>query len=493
MNFLNDLVLLLKSRYPIIYICTNEEERIEYLIRYCAKKYMSRTYNSWDFVEGYQENPNDSGFAARNPLEALELIEKLTPETPALFVLKDYDNFLKDFSVTRKLKNISRRLKNESKNIIIISSEVNIPDSLKEYITLLEFPLPNYSEILEELNRLISSMQKDVSASTVTSLAIACQGLSLERIRRVLSKVIAKDGEITEGSSLIVLQEKKQIIQQTQLLEFCLTDKTLSDLGGLDNFKDWLKLRERAFSQDAINYGLPYPKGLLLIGIQGTGKSIAAKILAYEWQLPLLRLDFGRLFASLIGQSEQRVRKMIEIAEALAPCVLWVDEIDKAFAGAQSSGDSGTTSRVLATFITWLSEKTSPVFVVSTANNIDAIPAEILRKGRFDEIFFLNLPTREERKEIFKVHINKYRPGTSERFHLPILSELANDFSGAEIEQTVIDAMRIGFNENREFNNEDIIVSIQNCVPLARTKSKELNLLKEWSESGNVISASKYK
>ena len=493
MNFLNDLVLLLKSRYPIIYICTNEEERIEYLIRYCAKKYMSRTYNSWDFVEGYQENPNDSGFAARNPLEALELIEKLTPETPALFVLKDYDNFLKDFSVTRKLKNISRKLKTEPKNVIIISSEVNIPDSLKEYITLLEFPLPNYSEILEELNRLISSMQKDVSASTVTSLAIACQGLSLERIRRVLSKVIAKDGEITEGSPLIVLQEKKQIIQQTQLLEFCLTDKTLSDLGGLDNFKDWLKLRERAFSQDAINYGLPYPKGLLLIGIQGTGKSIAAKILAYEWQLPLLRLDFGRLFASLIGQSEQRVRKMIEIAEALAPCVLWVDEIDKAFAGAQSSGDSGTTSRVLATFITWLSEKTSPVFVVSTANNIDAIPAEILRKGRFDEIFFLNLPTREERKEIFKVHINKYRPGTSERFHLPILSELANDFSGAEIEQTVIDAMRIGFNENREFNNEDIIVSIQNLVPLARTKSKELDLLKSWAESGNVISASKYR
>ena len=493
MNFLNDLVLLLKSRYPIIYICTNEEERIEYLIRYCAKKYMSRTYNSWDFVEGYQENPNDSGFAARNPLEALELIEKLTPETPALFVLKDYDNFLKDFSVTRKLKNISRKLKTEPKNVIIISSEVNIPDSLKEYITLLEFPLPNYSEILEELNRLISSMQKDVSASTVTSLAIACQGLSLERIRRVLSKVIAKDGEITEGSPLIVLQEKKQIIQQTQLLEFCLTDKTLSDLGGLDNFKDWLKLRERAFSQDAINYGLPYPKGLLLIGIQGTGKSIAAKILAYEWQLPLLRLDFGRLFASLIGQSEQRVRKMIEIAEALAHCVLWVDEIDKAFAGAQSSGDSGTTSRVLATFITWLSEKTSPVFVVSTANNIDAIPAEILRKGRFDEIFFLNLPTREERKEIFKVHINKYRPGTSERFHLPILSELANDFSGAEIEQTVIDAMRIGFNENREFNNEDIIVSIQNCVPLARTKSKELDLLKEWSQSGNVINASKYR
>lgn len=493
MNFLNEFVLLLKSRYPIIYVCTNEEERIEYLIRYCAKKYISRAYNSWDFIDGYQENPNDSGFGARNPLEALELIEKLTPETPALFVLKDYDNFLKDFSVTRKLKNLSRKLKTQPKNIIIVSTEINIPDSLKEYITVLEFPLPNYSEILEELNRLISSMQKQIDEEIILNLATACQGLSLERIRRVLSKVIAKDGEINSTSPLVVLQEKKQIIQQTQLLEFCLTDKNLTDIGGLDNFKDWLNLREKAFSQEAIDYGLPYPKGLLLIGIQGTGKSIAAKTIAYEWKLPLLRLDFGRLFASLIGQSEQRVRKMIEIAEALSPCVLWVDEIDKAFAGAQSSGDSGTTSRVLATFITWLSEKTSPVFVVATANNIDYIPAEILRKGRFDEMFFLNLPTREEREDIFKVHLNKYRPELVDKFQIPLLSELTKDFSGAEIEQVVIDAMRLGFSETREFNNEDLLISIQNSVPLARTKSKELDLLKEWAESGNVISASKYR
>jgi len=238
---------------------------------------------------------------------------------------------------------------------------------------------------------------------------------------------------------------------------------------------------------------LPYPKGLLLVGVQGTGKSIAAKIIAHEWQLPLLRLDFGRLFASLIGQSEQRVRKMIEIAEALSPCILWVDEIDKAFAGAQSSGDSGTTSRVLATFITWLSEKSSPVFVVATANNIEWIPPEILRKGRFDEMFFLNLPTREEREAIFEVHLKKYRPDSINNFQVPLLGQLSKEFSGAEIEQVVIDAMRLGFNENREFNNEDILTSIQNCVPLARTRSKEIDLLKAWAESGNVISASKYK
>jgi|TARA_B100000683_G_scaffold189756_1_gene182827 SpoVK/Ycf46/Vps4 family AAA+-type ATPase len=493
MNFLNEFVLLLKARYPILYISTNEEERIEYLIKYCAKKYVARTYYSWDFVDGYQGNPNDKGFAARNPLEALDLIDKLTPETASLFVLKDYDNFLKDFSVIRKLKNLSRSLKTQPKNIIIISSEINIPDSLKEFITLLEFPLPNYAEILEELNRLTSSLQQEIEPEVVNNIAMACQGLSLERIRRVLSKIIAKYGEIDESSPALILQEKKQIIQQTQLLEFCLADKALSDLGGLDNFKDWLKLRAKAFSQDAIEYGLPYPKGLLLVGVQGTGKSIAAKIIANEWQLPLLRLDFGRLFASLIGQSEQRVRKMIEIAEALSPCILWVDEIDKAFAGAQSSGDSGTTSRVLATFITWLSEKTTPVFVVATANNIDCIPPEILRKGRFDEMFFLNLPTREEREAIFEVHLKKYRPNEINNFQLSLLGQLSKDFSGAEIEAVVIEAMRLGFNENREFNNEDVLVSIQNLVPLARTKSKEIDLLKDWAESGNVISASKYR
>ena len=493
MNFLNEFVLLLKARYPIIYIVTNEEERIEYLIKYCTKKYVNRTYYSWDFIDGYQGNPNDKGFAARNPLEALDLIDKLTPETASLFILKDYDNFLKDFSVVRKLKNLSRNLKTQPKNIIIVSNEVNIPDSLKEFITLLEFPLPSYSEILEELNRLTSSLQQDISPTVISNIATACQGLSLERIRRVLSKVIAKHGEINESSPSLILQEKKQIIQQTQLLEYCITDKSISDLGGLDNFKDWLKLRSKAFSEEAIKYGLPFPKGLLLVGVQGTGKSIAAKIIADEWSLPLLRLDFGRLFASLIGQSEQRVRKMIEIAEAISPCVLWVDEIDKAFAGAQSSGDSGTTSRVLATFITWLSEKTSPVFVVATANNIDCIPPEILRKGRFDEMFFLSLPAREEREAIFNVHLKKCRPDSIKNFQVPLLGELSKEFSGAEIEQVVIEAMRLGFNENREFTNEDILISIQNLVPLARTKSKELDLLKQWSQSGNVTSASKYR
>ena len=493
MNFLNDFILLLKARYPIIYVSTYEEERIEYIIRLCCKKYVARTYYSWDFINGYQGNPNDSGFAAKNPLEALELVEKLTAETASVFVLKDYDNFLKDLSIIRKLKNLNRELKTQPKNLIIIAPEINIPESLRELITVVEFPLPNYLEIKEELRRLVNSLQQDILDSQLNELTIACQGLSLERIRRVLSKIITKYGTINELSPNLILEEKKQIIQQSQLLEFCMPNKKLSDLGGLDNFKAWLKQRDEAFSQSALDYGLPYPKGLLLVGVQGTGKSVAAKIIADEWKLPLLKLDFGRLFASLVGQSESRVRKMIQTAEALSPCILWVDEIDKAFAGTQTSGDSGTTSRVLATFITWLSEKNSAVFVVATANNIDMIPAEILRKGRFDEMFFLGLPTLEEREAIFNVHLKKYRPDDMGNFQAKLLSELSKEFSGAEIEQVVIEAMRLGFHENREFNNEDLLVTIQNIVPLARTKSKELNILKAWSESGNVTSASKYR
>jgi len=490
MSFLNEFVLLLKARYPIIYISTNEEERLEYIIKYCTKKYVSRTYYSWDFVEGYQGNPNDVGFAAKNPLEALELTEKLTPETASIFVLKDYDNFLKDLTITRKLKNLSKTLKTQPKNIIIIAPEVNIPDTLREIITLIEFPLPTYNEINEELSRLMKSLKQEISDDLIVNLTTACQGLSLERIRRVLSKVIAQSGNIDASSPKLIIEEKKQIIQQTQLLEFQITNRKITDVGGLKNFKEWLNLRSEAYSPAARKYGLPYPKGVLLVGIQGTGKSLAAKTVANEWNLPLLRLDFGRLFGSLVGQSESRVRKMIQIAEALSPCVLWVDEIDKAFAGAQNSGDSGTTSRVLSTFLTWLSEKNSPVFVVATANNIEWIPPEILRKGRFDEVFFVNLPTKEERKEIFNVHLQKVRKDRVNEFELSLLSDLSKDFSGAEIEQVVIEAMRIGFSKEREFNNEDILISIQKLVPLARTKNKDLTLLREWFESGNVVSAS---
>ena len=491
MKFLKDFIILLKARYPIIYISTSEEERIEYLLKYSSKKYISRVCYVWNFVEGYQGNPNQKGLATKNPLEALEFIEKLTPETKALFILKDFDNFLKDFSIIRKLKNLGRSLKTQSKNIIIVSTEVNIPDSLRELITVVKFPLPTLQEICEELKRLTESLDQKISNDDLLRLGAACQGLSLERIRRVLSKIIAQYGEIDGLNSFsFILTEKKQIIDQSQLLEFCIANKKMLDLGGLENLKKWIKLRSNAFSQQAIEYGLPYPKGVLLVGVQGTGKSIASQIIACEWNLPLLRLDFGRLFGSLVGQSESRIRRVIELVETLAPCILWIDEIDKIFANSQSGGDNGTTNRVLATFITWLSEKSSPVFVVATANNIDWIPPEVIRKGRFDETFFLSLPNIKERESIFNVHLKRVRPTSLDNYQFELLSTVTKNFSGAEIEQVVIDAMRVGFNEKREFNMEDLLNVIQRSVPLAKTKNKELQKLKEWADSGNISLAS---
>lgn len=490
MKFTNELALFLKARYPIIYINTIEEDRVEYVIRKNVKTNLNRSIYSWDFVDGYTNNPNNNGFAKRNPLQALELVERLNQETPALFLLKDFNRFLTDLSISRKLRNISRILKLQPKTIIIIGSDLTIPKELQDLITVLEFHLPLEEEIRQELNRLIQSLDINVDRELFENLTRACQGLSLERIRRVLSKVIATYKTINKNSIDVLLSEKKQIISQTEILEYCSVNEKISNLGGLNNLKDWLQKRKTAFSLQAANYGLPTPRGLLLIGIQGTGKSLMAKSISNDWQLPLLKLDVGKLFGGIVGESESRLREMINVAETISPCILWIDEIDKAFANTESNGDSGTTNRVLATFISWLSEKTQPVFVISTANNIEALPLEIIRKGRFDEIFFLDLPKREEREEIFRIHLQKFRPESKEFFDYKKLSQLSESFSGAEIRQSIIEAMYQAFYEKRNVTTEDICLALKEIIPLANLESKQMKKLQNWASSGQIRLAS---
>jgi len=490
MNFMNELALFLKARYPIIYIKTVEEERVEYIIRKNIKTNLNRSIYSWDFVDGYTNNPNNDGFAKRNPLQALELIEKLNPETPALFLLKDFNRFLSDLSISRKLRNISRILKLQPKTILIIGSDLTIPSELQDLITIINFKLPSEDEISSELLRLRQSLNLKIETEVFESLTQACQGLSLERIRRVLSKVIASYKTIDENSINVLLSEKKQIISQTEILEYCSVSEQIINLGGLDNLKDWLKKRKTAFSVQASNYGLPTPRGLLLIGIQGTGKSLTAKAIANDWQLPLLKLDVGKLFGGIVGESESRLRQMINVTETVAPCILWIDEIDKAFSNIEGKGDSGTSNRVLATFISWLSEKTKPVFVISTANNIDLLPLEMLRKGRFDEIFFLDLPRESEREEIFKIHLQEFRPNSWEDFNYSKLAKLSETFSGAEIRQSIIEAMYQAFYEKREFTTDDVCLSLKDLIPLATLESKQMHKLEEWALSGQIRLAS---
>ncbi len=491
MSFQDEFELLLRARYSLIYIPTLEEERVEAVIAQAAKRLGDRGIYIWDFVDGYQGNPNDIGFGRRNPLQALEFVEKVAESAAAIFILRDFHRFLEDISISRKLRNLSRRLKSQPKNIVILSPQVTVPAELTEVLTVVEFPLPNASEIKEEIQRLLAATAQSLSDKVTDELVRSAQGLSLERIRRVLARAIASHGEIQPEDVELILEEKRQSIRQTQILEFYPTSEKISDIGGLDNLKDWLLRRGGAFTERARQYGLPHPRGLLLVGIQGTGKSLTAKAIAHHWHLPLLRLDVGRLFGGLVGESESRTRQMIQLAEALAPCILWIDEIDKAFSGIDSKGDAGTTSRVFGTFINWLAEKKSPVFVVATANNIQALPPEMLRKGRFDEIFFVGLPSQEERKAIFELHLSRLRPHNLKSYDLDRLAYETPDFSGAEIEQTLIEAMHIGFSQNRDFTTDDVLEAASQIIPLARTAQEQIKFLQDWAAAGKARMASR--
>ena len=366
-----------------------------------------------------------------------------------------------------------------------------MPDDLAEVITVLEFALPTVDEIRAEVTRLLGSLNVQLALADLDALVQSCQGLSIERIRRVLARGIAAHGTFRPEDIELVLEEKRQTIRQTQILDFYPAKEQISEIGGLDNLKDWLLRRGNSFSEKARQYGLPYPRGLLLVGIQGTGKSLTAKAIAHHWHLPLLRLDVGRLFAGLIGESESRTRQMIQLSEALAPCILWIDEIDKAFAGVDGRGDSGTSSRVFGTFITWMAEKTSPVFVVATANNIQSLPPELLRRGRFDEIFFVGLPTQEERKAIYEVHLSRLRAHNLQSYDLDRLAYETPNFSGAEIEQAIVEAMHIGFSQDRDFSTQDILEAASQIVPLARTAQEQVEALQAWAAAGKARLASR--
>ncbi len=491
MNFYEEFGLLLRACYPLIYIPTREEERLERAIARVAQQLGNRNIYIWDFVNGYQENPNNAGFGKRNPLQALEYVTNIPEKAGGIFILRDFHRFLEDVSISRQLRNLARVLKSQAKNIVIVAPQIQIPAELTEVLTVVDFALPTASEIKTEIERLTAATGQSLSDKLLDELVRSAQGLSLERIRRVLTRAIAFHGRLEPEDAELILEEKRQSIRQTQILDFYPATEQISDIGGLDNLKDWLLRRGGAFSEKARTYGLPHPRGLLLVGIQGTGKSLTAKAIAHHWHLPLLRLDVGRLFGGLVGESESRTRQTIELAEALSPCILWIDEIDKGFSGADSKGDSGTTSRVFGTFITWLAEKTSPVFVVATANNIRALPPEIMRKGRFDEVFFVGLPNQEEREAIFKVHLTRLRPHNLGNYDLQRLAYETLDFSGAEIEQTIIEAMHIGFSQNRDFTTDDILEAASQIIPLAKTAQEQIQFLQNWVAAGKARLASK--
>ena len=493
LKFPQELSLLIRAKYPLIYVVSAEEERAEKVIAHEARECNPvRDVFLYDLVHGFEHD----GQAKNNFLQALQKIEQDAAQLAAIYVFRDLHRRLggqrPDEMIVRQLRNLFRRLRNSRKTVILLSPVLEIPSELEEQITVLNFPLPDANDIKTAIKQMVPPTQIRLSNAGMDQLIKACLGLTRDRISHTLAKSLVQKQSIAESDIDLVLNEKQQRIRQTEFLEFFTPNETLDSIGGLDNFKQWLKQRQRAFSNEARDFGLPNPKGVLLMGIQGTGKSLCAKAIAHLWRLPLLRLDMGRLFGSLVGQSESRTRQTIQLTETLAPCVLWMDEIDKGFAGmGGNSTDSGTSQRVFGTLLTWMQEKSSPVFIVATANNINSLPPELLRKGRFDEIFFINLPNYEERKQIFAVHLERFRPASLRRFHIDRMAEIAKEFSGAEIEQAIIEGMYRAFNENRDLTTDDVIAAIQDTFPLASTAREEISYMKAWAAQGRARSASK--
>ena len=481
------LDLLIRARTPIVWIRSREEERVETLLKNCTKRLSPRRLAIWNYIDGISNILNSNSIGARQPMEVLQWLKKLDLNSPTILLLKDYHHFCEDPGVLRMLKNLTTHLRSKPHTIIICSGFWNPPNDLDEELTILDLPLPKEDEIKTLLSNIASASNSNLEEDVLKELTNACSGLSETRIRKVAARALAQRGQIGKQDLLEVLEEKRQSIARSEVLEYCKTNKSPNDVGGLEILKDWLNQRKQAFSEEAKIFGLPLPKGVLLVGPQGTGKSLVAKAIATSWSMPLLRLDVGRLFAGLVGASEARTRETIQRAEAMAPCILWIDEIDKAFGG-DGRSDGGTSQRVLANILTWMSEKTSSVFLIATANGIDKLPAELMRKGRFDEIFMLELPSKNERYSILKLHLQQRRPNLD--INLETAVDRTEGFSGAELEQSVIEAMYFAFAEKRELQESDLILATSQLVPLSRTAREQLESLKEWASSGRARASS---
>ena len=493
-QFQQELILYFKARFTLIYVVTSEEERVLKEIAGACESIGKPVY-SWDVADSFVPLTESAGKVDRpvkDPISALDMILKIDQD--AVFVLKDFHGLWdKNYQITRKMKNLAQNLKQTRKNIIVTSHVARVPDELSDQVYTIDYMPPDYDGIKQILDGFtnIPNIKLNLTDLGKDRLIRSALGLTANQAQRVFAKAIVKKGGLDEQDIDLVTHEKKVIIRESGALEFYSATETISQVGGLDVLKEWLRSRANCFSTSASDYGITPPKGLLLLGVPGTGKSLTAKAVSGLWQQPLIRLDMGAVYGSLVGQSEENIRKALKLAETVSPCVLWIDEVEKGLA--DSGGDSGTSSRVFGTLLSWMVEKKKPVFVVCTANNISRIPPEFSRAGRFDAIFFLDLPTFKERKEIFQVHLLKKRP-MIDHYDLDRLARESEGYVGAEIEQAVIAAMVRAFNDDkREFTTEDILHVLktrEEVVPISISQKDNISRLRKWLEEGRARSAS---
>ncbi len=489
MSDLKDLELIFQSRVPIIVIQTYEELRVMNMLKKLVLK-INKPLFSWTVTEGFSRVDLDLGeqIEMKEPLEVLSYIK--SSHMDAVYVLLDFHPYIEEPVNARLLKEIAQQQLERGHHIVLVSHAIDIPGEFRHLVAYFELQLPDRDKLLEIVRheaQVWSSRNKQKKVTTdnktLDALMRNLGGLSVDDARRLARKVIVDDGAITVSDVTDVMAAKYELLNRDGLLSFEYDTEKFSDIGGMRKLKSWLQMRASVFKSKSNDHGLQNPKGILLLGVQGCGKSLVSKAVAGIFSVPLLRLDFGVLFNKFFGESEKNLRQALKTAELMAPCVLWVDEIEKGLSSGDNDG--GTSRRVLGTMLTWMAENDQPVFMVATANDIESLPPELIRKGRFDEIFFVDLPNQETRAEIFKIHLQKRNMGVSE-FDIDALVQASDGFSGAEIEQAIVAALYVVHAQKESLQTRHILDEIAQTRPLSILMSEKINYLRQWAGDRTV-------
>lgn len=486
-SFTEALTLHLRAQLPLLVTDTVEEQRVVAKAAEVCRALGMRCL-TWDAASGFCSVLDGQRMApTTDPSDVLQRLTAMSADT--LVVLKDLHALWDDPRLLRAVRNYAQRPWTQGPTALVVGAGLVLPDDLRDEAVMLSLPPPDRRELDALVHDVATrgAARRELSEEDMSRLVDAAAGLTYAQAERAFIKAVVRDGVLSAGDIAAVFADKREILRADGALEYLEPHVGVDDVGGLAALKEWLDLRARTFGQQARDFGLPAPKGVALIGIPGTGKSLTAKVIGAAWGLPLLRLDVGALYHSLMGESEARARRSLQTAEVIAPCVVWIDELEKALA--HGGQDTGTSTRVVGTILTWMAEKTAPCFVVATANDIAALPPELLRRGRFDEVFFLDLPTAQERAEILSVHLRRARRDPA-AFDVSAVARATDGFVGAELEHVVTDALLHAFDADRELTDGDLLHAAGHVVPLARSQRERVEQLRAWLREGRARSAS---
>ena len=515
------LKVLINSSTPIVVMETVEEVRAVRMVRLACADLNLATFE-WTIASGLARSGNDSSepqlhleealppggydaahhtesaqnskaiYNSQDPAQMLGNLAAVSIE--AAFILKDFHRHLEDAVTLRRLRDVGQKFSTNRRTVIITGPHIVIPPELAGLVEFFDLPLPDRTRLRQIVDETLvrigknHTVQRKLDAAGTDALAASLLGLTEEEAERAISQAVVARYALSPDCITDVLDAKKALLKRSEMLEFVDADNTMGNVGGMENLKAWLAQRQNSWDPQARQFGLDPPKGVIILGVQGCGKSLCARAIAGEWNIPLVKLDTAAIYDKYIGETEKRIQKVFKVAEGLAPCVLWIDELEKVFAGSgpdSASADAGVSSRLLASFLSWMQERKSPVFVAATCNNVTVLPPELIRKGRFDELFFVDLPSAAERKQIFSIQLTKRKRNPAD-YDLDRIAAAAKGYSGAEIESAVQTALYAAFSQKQELSTDNLLTALSSTVPLSITRAEEIAGLRAWAKDRAV-------